>query len=123
MLKAIHDLYARHRTFLDFVANDLEDGAVWFNNSEFARFHDIDGNKILSIFTADTRAKTLNIRLSDGENVEGISKSNGVLYCRAQEFSGWNAGSSLRLDGKLYTVDEARLIQDQVWRIVLEANN
>lgn len=123
MLKAIHDLYARHKTFLDFVAHDLNDNVVWFNNSEFARFHDIDGKKILSIFTADTRTKTLNIRLSGAENVEGVNESHGVLYCRAQECSGWNAGSSLRLDGKLYTVEEASLIQEQVWRIVLEANN
>ena len=30
--------------------------------------------------------------------------------------------SQLKLDGELYTVKEARLIQDQIWRIVLEAN-
>ena len=44
MMKAIHDLYARDETFLDFLAHDLDDDAVWFNNSEdlldgIMRFH------------------------------------------------------------------------------------
>ena len=124
MMKAIHDLYSRDKTFLDFLAHDLDDGAVWFNNSEFARFHDIDGEKVLSIFTGDTRSQTLNINLGDGTIAERVSRNRGILYCRAQEFSSnWSADASLRLDGKLYTVAEARLIQDQVWRIVLEAND
>lgn len=123
MLKAIHDLYSRDETFLDFLAHDLEDDSVWFNNSEFARFHDIDGEKILSILTSDTRTQSLNINIGNEKNSEGISRSRAVLYCRAQEISGVNSDQPLRIDGKLYTVSEARLIQDQVWRIVLEANN
>ena len=124
MLKSIHDIYSRDETFLDYFAHDLDDFAVWFNNSEFARFHDIDGNKILSIFTSDTRGQKINVSIN-GKNVpELINKGGGVLYCRAQNISGgWNIGASLKLDGRLYTVSEARLIQDQVWRIVLEANN
>ena len=123
MLKAIHDIYSRDETFLDFLAHDLEDDSVWFNNSEFARFHDIDGEKILSILTSDTRTQSLNINIVNEKNSEGISRSRAVLYCRAQEISGVNSDQPLRIDGKLYTVSEARLIQDQVWRIVLEANN
>ena len=122
MIKAIHDIYAQDRSFLDCVASDLEDNAVWFNNSEFARFHDIDGVKILSVFTGDKRTQSINIHV-DGATPEGISKSRGILFCRAQEISGVSADQPLRLDGKMYTVTEARLIQDQVWRIVLEANN
>lgn len=124
MMKAIHDLYARDKTFIDYFAHDLDDGAVWFNNSEFARFHDIDGRKILSIFTSDTRGKYVNVRISENNNPELIHRSGGVLLCRAQDISGnWNAGASLKLDGRLYTVSEARLIQDQVWRVVLEAKD
>lgn len=123
-MKAIHDLYARDKTFIDYFAHDLDDGAVWFNNSEFARFHDIDGRKILSIFTSDTRGKYVNVRISENNNPELIHRSGGVLLCRAQDISGnWNAGASLKLDGRLYTVSEARLIQDQVWRVVLEAKD
>lgn len=124
MMKAIHDIYARDETFLDELAHDLDDSAVWFNDSEFARFHDIDGHKILSIFTSDTRGKTFNININDENNPELVHRSGGILYCRAQNIAGnWQIGASLRLDGRHYTVSEAKLIQDQVWRIVLEAKN
>lgn len=122
-MKSIHDLYSQDTTFLDELANDLEDGAVWFNNSEFARFHNLDGHKIISVFTADTRAKPLNIRINDEDNPELISRSSGVLFCRAQDTGKWSKGASLTLDGRLYTVSEARLIQDQIWRVVLEAKD
>lgn len=123
MMKAIHDMYARDETFLDFLAQDLDDGAVWFNNSEFARFHDLDGRKILSIFTADKRGKTYHITVNEENPPERIQQSGGILFCRAQNISGnWHAGATLRLDGRQYTVSEARLLQDQVWRVVLEAN-
>ena len=68
------------------------------------------------------KAQKLDIKLGSNENPEGVYKSRGVLFVRAQEIEGVNANQSLRLDGRLYTVAEARLLQDQVWRIVLEAN-
>ena len=124
MLKAIHDIYSRDETFLDFFAHDLDDNASWFNNSEFARFHDIDGKKILSIFTSDRRSQPVSVNIN-GENVSDlVRRSSGVLFCRVQDISGkWQSGTSLKLDGRLYTVSEASLIQDQVWRLILEANN
>ena len=121
MQKSILDLYARDESFIDFLAHDLDDNAVWFNNSEFARYHNIDGNKILSIFTADTK-KSFNINIGGDKRPEGISKNGGVLYCRKQEIIGVNPDQPLKLDGKLYTISEAKLLQDQIWRIVLEAN-
>ena len=124
MLKAIHDLYARDETFLDFVAHDLDDGAVWFNSSEFARFHNVDGKQLLSIFTSDSRSRPLKVHITSDNSPELVSRRVGVLLCRAQDIAGtWNAGASLRLDGRLYTVAEARLIQDQVWRVELEAKD
>ncbi|MBQ3455220.1 MAG: hypothetical protein IJG36_02175, partial [Synergistaceae bacterium] len=66
--------------------------------------------------------QAINIHVDD-TTPEGISKSRGILFCRAQEISGVNAEQPLRVDGKLYTVSEAILIQDQIWRIVLEANS
>ena len=122
MLKAIHDLYARDKTFLDYLAHDLDDDAVWFNNSEFARFHDVNGKKILSIFTTDTKNKKLDITI-DGRTPEGISKGSGVLFVRAKDFKGDVKLGKIKIDGKSYVVAEAHLIQDQVWRITLEANN
>ena len=124
MLKAIHDLYARDETFLDFLAYDLDDGAVWFNNSEFARFHNVNGRKILSILTSDTRTQTLNIHVSEDQNPDGVTRSQGILFCRVQDIKGEiTSGQRMKLDGRLYRVSEARMLQEQVWRIVLEANN
>ena len=123
MLKAIHDIYSRDETFLDFVAHDLDDGANWFNNSEFARFHDINGKKILSVLTTDLRTRGIKIRLGSTENPEGITKAQAVLFCRAQDVKNIKSGSKIKLDGRLYLVGEAVLIQEQIWRISLEANN
>ena len=121
MIQSIHDIYAQDSTFLDELASDLEDGAVWFNNSEFARFHDVDGVKLLSVFTANKHTRRITIS-NDNENPEGVKQTGGVLFCRAQEVGHVNAEQPLRIDGKLYTVLEARLIQGQIWRIEVEAN-
>lgn len=123
MLKSIHDIYSRDETFLDFLAHDLDDNAVWFNNSEFARFHDVNGKRILSVFTGNARSQPLNITLGEGQKLEGVTHSQGVLFCRVQDLKRAASGQTMKLNGKLYTVSEARLLQDQVWRIVLEANN
>ncbi len=123
MLETLHKIYEADETFLDFLAHDLDEGAVWFNNSEFARYHDINGKKILSVFTSDMRSKSVNIKLNTEQNPEGVAKAGGVLFVRRRDIKGVaRADSTLRLDGELYTISEARLIQDQIWRITLEAN-
>ena len=123
------DLYNQgETTFREQAAHDLDDGEVWFNMDEFASFHDINGVKVLSLFVADKRNQTtaavakLVIRMGGQYSPEGVFRSGGVLYVRAQEIEGVAADQPLRLDGRLYTVLEARLLQDQVWRIALEAN-
>ncbi len=123
MLKAIHDIYARDETFLDFVAHDLEDGAVWFNNSEFARFHDVNGKQVMSVLTTDVRHAKVALRLGSNERPEGITKGAGVLYCRVKDIKNVKTGAKIKVDGRLYLVDDVNLIQEQIWRIVLEANN
>ena len=78
--------------------------------------------KILTLFTNDVKNKSINIRVGNDENPEGIAKGLGVLFVRVKDIKGViKADSSLKLDGELYTVSEASL-QGQVWRIVLEAN-
>ena len=122
MSRAILDIYSRNKTFIDFEAHDLEDDAVWFNNSEFARIHDIDKKKILAVFTNDVKNKSFNINVGRNGDPEGIAKSSGVLFVRAKDIKRViKADSALKLDGEIYTVSEANL-QGQVWRIVLEAN-
>ncbi|GHV45256.1 hypothetical protein FACS1894204_03900 [Synergistales bacterium] len=116
------DLYETGGTFKDEVMLDFEDGAVWFNMDEFGRFYDIEGKSVLSVFIGDRRSQTLNIRLGTKENPEGIVKARGILFVRADEIDGVKAEQALRIDGRLYTVAEARILQDRVWRIILEAN-
>lgn len=104
------------------VEKDLNDGSVWFNPAEFGRYHDIEGVKVLAVFTADRRSKVIDIRNRSDENPEGVVKSGGVLFVRASELMGARAGQQIRLDSRLYRVVEATLIQAAVWRITLEAN-
>ena len=122
MMKELLDLYAEETTFRDQAALDFQDGAAWFNMDEFGKFHNIGGKKVLSIFVGDKRSQTIEIRTNSNENPEGIVKSRGILFVRANEIKDIKAKQALRLDGRLYTVAEARILQDRVWRIVLEAN-
>lgn len=123
MMKSIHDIYARDETFIDSFAHDLDDCAVWFNESEFARFHMIGNKKVLSIFTKYAVSQAIAYRAGRLDNPEGITKAGGTLYCRVHDIKGnFTAGSQLKLDGKLYTILDASIIQDQVWRVTLEAN-
>jgi hypothetical protein len=121
-MKEILELYETEGTFRDQVARDFEDGAAWFNIDEFGRLHDIDGRKVLSVFVGDRRSQTIEFRASTKENTEGVVKSRGFLFVRADEIVGVRADQPLRLDGRLYTVAEARILQGHVWRIALEAN-
>ena len=121
-MKELLDLYAEETTFRDQAALDFQDGAVWFNMNEFGKFHDIEGKKVLSVFVGDRRSQVIEIRTNSNENPEGIVKSRGILFVRADEIEGVRADQALRLDGRLYTVSEAQIVQDRVWRIVLEAN-
>jgi hypothetical protein len=120
-MKEMLDLYAQGMAFSDQVALDLEDGATWFNVEEFGRFHEINGEKVLSIFVDDRRGQSIEVR-DTKENPKGVAKSRGILFVRGVEIEGVRVDQSLRLDGRLYTVVEARILQDRVWRIALEAN-
>ena len=121
-MKEILDLYDAETTFRDQVTLDFEDGAAWFNPDEFGKYHDIEGEKVLSVFVGDQRGQTIAIKLNTNEHSEGIVKSRGILYVRTDEINGVKADQSIRFDGRLYTVADARILQDRVWRIVLEAN-
>jgi hypothetical protein len=119
-MKEMLELYAQE-TFRDQVRHDFDDGAAWFNIEEFGKLHDINGKQILSILVGDRRGQTIS-SIQGKENPEGVIKSRGILFVRAYEIEGIKADQALRVDGRLYLVNEARILQDRVWRIVLEAN-
>lgn len=105
------------------VENDLNDGNVWFTLSEFAREMTVDGVKVMAVFCNDMRTQVLDIGRSRDERPQGISDRGGVLFLRADEVDGvYKSGSPLHLEGRLYTVEQANLLQGYVWRVVLEAN-
>ena len=125
MMKSIHDIYSRDETFIDSFAHDLDDCAVWFDEAEFARFHMIGdkGRKVLSIFVKNVASQNIPYRSGRDDNPEGVVKAIGTLYCRVKDIKGnFSANSPLKIDGKFYKVMEASIIQDQVWRVTLEAN-
>ena len=112
--------YAEHKKFRDYVKQDVKSDALWLDTNAFAKVHDIDGHKVLGVFTSDTQTKALTLREED--NIDGISKSRGVFYCSVNEVSGVHTNQPLKLDGKLYTVCDSSVVQEYMWRIVLEAN-
>ena len=118
---ALLKIYELDESFIDFLAHDLDNEAVWFDESEFARYHTINGKKILSILVTETRTRVY-AGGDDKERPEGVRIAESVLYCRAQEVAHVTAEQSLRIDGRLYTIKDANLLQDHVWRITLEAN-
>ena len=119
MLSGYLKRYERKKTFLDYFAKDLEDGHVWYNSGEFARYHNINGCSLLSVFAKNIATGSMMEKTSDEAKPLGVNNAEGVLFCRAQDVSGVKADQTIMLDGKEYLVTNATLIQEQIWRIEL----
>lgn len=100
-------------TFKDFIARDIDE--VFFNQSEFADWHDINGDRICCHIDLDLTDQAEN-------QFEGVYRNSVTLYLKA--------GSLVRrpvenepmyIDERLYFV---RRVSDEMgaWVIVLEAN-
>lgn len=104
------------------IQEDVKDGAAWWNEDEFADWHDVNGKRIMCVFIGDSRMKEAGARKME-ERPEGLHVNRGVLFLRAADAVGVpRRGQKIRVDGRLYAVDEARLIGGSVMRIGLEAN-
>ncbi|MGI6252130.1 MAG: hypothetical protein ACOYJV_01705 [Aminivibrio sp.] len=109
-------------TLREQIRRDVEDGAVWWNEDEFADWHDVNGKRILCVFCSDKRMGEYEPR-KISERPEGVHVNRGVLFLRAGDALGVpRRGQKIRVDGRLYTVIEARLIGGAAMRIELEAN-
>ena len=115
--------YKERKKFKDYVKQDVGSDALWLDTNAFAKIHDIDGHKVLGVFTSDTQTGGA-VTLRDEDNFDGVelSKSRGVFYCSVNEVSGGHTNQPLKLDDKLYTVKDASVVQEYMWRIVLESN-
>jgi hypothetical protein len=110
-------------TFREQVRLDAESGAAWFNENEFADWHDVNGKRLLCVLCADRRMTDIP-RRKESERPEGVHLNRGVLFLRAGDVVGVpRRGQKLTVDGRLYTVDEARPIGGSVLRIELEGND
>ena len=93
------------------------DLACYFNLFEFAEYHDIDGEKILGVFTSDVRAMR-----NANQDFDLINKAHGILFLKCEDVSNVNVEQPLRLDGKLYQVEEAVKLGNVIWRLKLTGN-
>ena len=91
-----------------------------FFGLEFADYNDINGAKVLSIIVNNSSGVT--IPDSEEKDIQGIMRSQVILYCRHDDISGLMKDQSVKLNGKLYTVKEFHEINNYVWRILLERN-
>ncbi len=79
---------------------DMISGQVYFD--AFAKLHDINGHKIMCIFTkANNRSLTLTL---DGGDSPGVTASSSVLVIDSREVSGMRIHESLRVDGQIFTI-------------------
>lgn len=108
-------------TFKEQLQRDVEIGAAWFNEDEFADWHDVNGKRVLCVFSGDRRMIEQQSARKERERSEGVFLNRGVLYLRQEDTVGVpKRGQKLKVDGRLYTVDEARPIGGAVLRIDLE---
>lgn len=111
-------------TLKEQVKKDVESGAAWFNEDEFADWHDVNGKRILCVFCADKRMAEQNVSEKEKERPEGVHLNRGVLFLRSDDVVGVpKRGQKLKIDGRLYTVGEARPIGGAALRVELEAND
>lgn len=114
--RGLRKLYAQPNSLKSQEFQDLE---CWFNLEEFAEFHDIDGKKILGVFTSDIFGKKF---VEANQDISGmVSKSNGILFLRCEDVGNVNVDMPLRLDGKLYQIEEAVKLGNIIWRLKLSA--
>ncbi len=107
---------------MNFKVQEAHDLACFFNLEEFAEVHDIDGHKIIGVFTSDQYARRFQQTGFSQDNIQGVSRSYGLLFLRTQDVGNVKAEQPLRLDGKLYRVEEAVKLGKEIWRLSLSAN-
>ena len=95
----------------DFSMSVHEDVDTFLNVHEFAAIHDIDGQKVPCV--------TLSRKVSDNEKAEGVMTRGLVLYVSDKYVARAESGLNVRIDGRLYVIDNAVNIQGELWRIEL----
>ena len=104
-------------TFKDYLNADME---TFFNTGEFAEMHDIDGQEIPAVIDSDI-LKTRGNNQRDAQH-EGVFRGELAVFVQSSYFPERPViGQHMRLDGKLYLVEDCAEAQG-VLEITLGAN-
>jgi hypothetical protein len=106
-------------------AGDLKKRAAWFNDLEFADYHDINGSKILCVFD---RYQTALAAWDSGRSVNegavvmaGLQSDLYLLFIRADEYHGSpRVGQEIRVDGRKFYI-HGSIVYEGVYEITLKA--
>ncbi|GHV50408.1 hypothetical protein FACS1894216_02550 [Synergistales bacterium] len=106
---------------------DLKKRAVWFNDLEFADYHDINGSSVLCLFDRyDAVIASFDSGRSSNSAASvtaGLQTDAYLLFIRSDEYNGApRFGQELRVDGrKLYI--QGAVLYDGVYEITLKAGS
>lgn len=107
-----------NKTFRDFILEDLD---VFFNVSEMADQHELDG-LTLNLIVVDNSLKDLNgLGREQLDAMQEVYKVYKTVYVKNSDFFVPKIGTELVLDGQSYYVEESGE-EMGVIRIVLSAN-
>ena len=104
--------------------SDLVKGAAWFNDSELADYHNINGSKILCIFdryeAALAGTDSGRARNEGAVIIAGLQSDLYLLFIRADEYKGTpRTGQEITVNGQKLFV-RSSVIYDGVYEITLK---
>ena len=115
----------RRKSLKDDVKSDLVKRAAWFNDLEFADYHDIEGRKTLCVFD---RYESALAALDSGRSVSkgavvmaGIQSDLYLLFIRADEYRGSpRVGQDINVDGRKFYI-QGSILYEGVYEITMKA--
>ena len=82
------------------IADDLDDGAVWFDEDELADWHAVNGAEVLCEIGA-----TRNLPQKIARLFGGVVRDSSYLFIRAKEFVRKpRSGETILIDGESYKI-------------------
>ncbi len=100
----------------DLITKDL---GIFLNPEEFGQLHDVNGRQVLIVFDADILKERASYR---DVPTDGVFTGQVVVFIKSTDLPSMPAtGSVLRLDGKMYLVNEVSESMG-ILEITLEAN-
>ena len=102
-------------TYEDFQPDLLETEAFFM---AFAKIHNLDGHKIMCVLTPVKHQK-----LTQSYEHEGVTHSQSVLIVSSSDVKGFKINDTLRIDNRLFVIDEVSRPAGDIVRLVLSSND